>query len=98
MIMTISNIRRMSESSEVEGEGTAVATAAGSTDSSAVVSLIEKGKGDATLENSTLSHFRACSHLRSPLPKKGGTYRSDNMNRLRHRKLIQNLDVTKFGE
>jgi len=86
--MTVSNVRRISESSEVEGGGIAVATAAGSTDSSTVVSPIEEEKGGATLENSTLRHFRACSHLRSPLPKKGGTYRSDNMNRLRRRKLI----------
>ena len=32
--------------------------------------------------------FRASSHLSSPLPKKGGTYRSYDMNGLRRRKLI----------
>ena len=32
--------------------------------------------------------FRAISHLSSPLPKKGGTYKSDNMEKLRSGKLI----------
>ena len=44
MVMTISNICRMSESSEVEGGGT-TATAVGSTNASAVVSPIEVGGG-----------------------------------------------------
>ena len=43
----------MFKSSEVEGGGTAVA-AAGSTDSSAVVSPIEEGEGGATPEGLTL--------------------------------------------
>ena len=32
--------------------------------------------------------FRACSHLSSPLPKKGGTYRSYDMNGLIRKKLL----------
>ena len=54
--MTVSNIRRMSESSEVEVGGIAVAvtTATESTDSSVVISLVEERGGGATLEDSTL--------------------------------------------
>ena len=54
--MTVSNIRRMSESSKVEGGGTS-AVAAGSTNSSAIVSLVEKGGGGATPEISTLGRL-----------------------------------------
>jgi len=49
--MTVSNIRRMFKSSEVEGGGTA---AAGSTDTSAVVSPVKEREGGATPEDSTL--------------------------------------------
>ena len=52
--MIVSNIRRMSESSGVEGGGTATA---GSTDALAVVSHIEVGGGGATLEGSTLGRL-----------------------------------------
>ena len=56
--MTVSNIRRMFESSEEEGGGTTVAAiAAGSTDSSAIVSLVEEGRGGAIPEVSTLGHL-----------------------------------------
>ena len=55
--MTVSNVRRMSESSEVEGRGTAVA-AIGSTDSSAIVSPVEEGGGGATPEDSTLERLK----------------------------------------
>ena len=51
--MTVSNIRRMSESSKVEGGGTA-----GSTDSSAAVSPVEEGRGGATPEDSTLGRLK----------------------------------------
>ena len=44
----------MSESSEVEGGGTA---AAGSIDALAVVSLVEEGGGGVTLEDSTLGRL-----------------------------------------
>ena len=54
MVMTVSNIRRMFESFEVKGGGTA---AIGSTDSLAVVSLVEEGEGGATPEGSTLGHL-----------------------------------------
>ena len=51
--MTVSNIRQMFESSDVEGGGTAVA-AVGSTNSSVVVSLVGKGGGGAIPEGSTI--------------------------------------------
>ena len=43
----------MSESSEAEGGGTAVAATAGSTDFSAVVSPVKEGGGGVTPEVST---------------------------------------------
>ena len=49
--MIVSNIRRMSESAEVEGEGTAVA---GSTNSLAIVSPVEEEGGGAISEYSNL--------------------------------------------
>ena len=49
--MTVSNIRQMSESFEVDG---GVAATVGSTDSTAIVSPIEEGGGGATPEDSTL--------------------------------------------
>ena len=56
--MTVSNIRRMSESSDVEGGGTSAAVAtAGSTDSVSIVSPVEEGGGGATPEVSTLGHL-----------------------------------------
>jgi len=48
--MTVSNVRRMSESSEVDGGG----IAARSTDALAEVLPVEVGGGDATPEGSTL--------------------------------------------
>ena len=54
--MTVSNIRQIFESSEVESGGTAAATV-GSTDALAVVSPVEvEGRG-ATLESSTLGRL-----------------------------------------
>ena len=52
-VITVSNIHRMSESSEVKGGGTATA-ATGSTDSAVVVSPIEEGGRGATPDGSTL--------------------------------------------
>ena len=55
MVMTVSSVRRMSESSKVEGGGTALATAAaGSTNALAEVSPVEEGGGGATLGVSLL--------------------------------------------
>ena len=55
MVMTVSNIRQMFESSEVEGGGTvAAATTTRSTDASIEVSPVEEGGGGATPEDSTL--------------------------------------------
>ena len=53
--MTVSNIRRMFKSSKAEGGE--IAVAAGSTDSTAVVSPVEEGGGGATPEVSTLGHL-----------------------------------------
>ena len=55
--MTVSNIQRILESSEVEGGGLAVAV--GSTNASAVESPEEEvgGGGGAPEEDSTLRHF-----------------------------------------
>ena len=55
-VLAVSNIRQISESFEVEGGGVA-AVAAGSTDSLAVVSPVEEGRGGATSEDSTLGHL-----------------------------------------
>ena len=56
--MTISNIRQMFESSEEEGGGTTVAViAVGSTDSSAIISPVEEGRGGAIPEVSTLGRL-----------------------------------------
>ena len=60
MVMTVSNIRQISKSSEVEGGGTSAAatTVVGSTDSLAIVSPVkEGGGGGATLEVSTLERL-----------------------------------------
>ena len=57
MVMTVSNIRQMYESSEVEGGGTVVA-AARSTDSLAIISPVEEGGGGATPEDSTLGRLQ----------------------------------------
>ena len=54
--MTVSNIRRMFESSEVDGGATLIA-AARSTDSSAIVSPIEEGEEGATPKVSTLGRL-----------------------------------------
>ena len=79
----------MSESSEVEGGGTTTTAAvAGSTDASVEVSPVEEGGGGTTPKDSTSKAFRSCSQLSNPLLKKDCTYRSDNMNMLRRRKLI----------
>ena len=57
MVMTVSNIRRMLESSKVEGGGTAVTVR--STCHSAEVSLVEEGGGGATpKDDSTLGHLK----------------------------------------
>ena len=85
-VMTVSNIRRMLESSEVNDGG--IAAAVRSMDALVEVSSIEKGRGGAAPEDWTRATFRACSHLRRPLPKKGGTYKSYYMNRLRCRKVL----------
>ena len=53
MVMTVSNIRQMLESSEVEVGGT-VASVARLTGSLAVVAPVEEGGGGVTLEGSTL--------------------------------------------
>ena len=76
----------MLESSEVKDGG--IAAAVRSMDALVEVSSIEKGRGGAAPEDSTRATFRACSHLRRPLPKKGGTYKSYYMNRLRCRKVL----------
>ena len=56
MVMTVSNIRRMFESSEVEDGGAAVAV--GSTYTSAEGSPVEEGGGGMTPEDdSTLGHL-----------------------------------------
>ena len=55
MVMTVSNIWRMPESSKVEGGGEAAAV--GSTYASVEGSLVEEGEGGATLEDSTLGHL-----------------------------------------
>ena len=53
--MTVSNVRRMSKSSEVEGRGPAVVTATtGSADASPEVVPVEEGGRGAVLESSTL--------------------------------------------
>ena len=57
MVMTVSNIRRMFESFEVESGATTAATA-GSTDFLAIVSLVEEGGGGATPEDSTLERLK----------------------------------------
>ena len=69
----------MSKSSEVEGGGIAIATTAGgSTDALAEVSPVEEGGGGATPEGSTLGRLKLA---------KTGTYGSNNVYRLRRRKL-----------
>ena len=73
----------MSESSEVKGGGT---IAARSIDASAVVSLGGRMRCDTGRLNPRA--FRACSYLSSPLPKKGGIDRSNDMNGLKCRKLL----------
>ena len=72
----------MLELSEVEGGGAIVAVR--STYALAEGSLVEEGGGGALYSRA----FRASSHLSSPLPKEGDTYRSYDMNRLRRRKLL----------
>ena len=58
MVMTVSNIRRISKSSEVEGGGIAVA-AVGLTDASIIVSPVVEGGGEgATPKDSTLGHLK----------------------------------------
>ena len=59
MVMTVSNIRQMSKSFEVEGGGTTVGTvaAAGSTGSSTVAVPVEEEGGGATPEVSTQGHL-----------------------------------------
>ena len=57
MVMIVSNIQRMSESSEVEGKGTTAAATARSTDASTEVSPIEDGREGATPENLTLGRL-----------------------------------------
>ena len=54
MVMIVSNVRRMSESSEVDSGGT---TATGSTDASVEVSPVELGGGGATPEGSSLGRL-----------------------------------------
>ena len=54
--MTVFNVQRMSESSEVEGGGT-TSVVARSTDASVEVSPVEKGGEGATPEDSTLGHL-----------------------------------------
>ena len=57
--MTVSNLRRMSKSFEVEGGGTAsAATPIGSTNASLEVVPVEEGRGGAVLEGSTLGHLK----------------------------------------
>ena len=71
--MTVSNIRRMLESSKVEGRG--VAMAVGSTNSS-VVGLPKEGGGgggatpkeDSTLGHLELARIRAALYLRKVAP------------------------------
>ena len=57
--MTVSNIQRMSESSEIGGRGTsaAVALATLSIGSPAIVSPVEEGGGGATSEGTTLGRL-----------------------------------------
>lgn len=72
--MTVSNIRRMFESSEVGGGGTTVvASLAWSMGSSAVASPVEEGGGGATPEGSALGRLElafkwASLYLRKPAP------------------------------
>ena len=80
--MIVSNVRRMSKLSEVDGGGTAVvATPIGSADASLEVVTVEEG-GGAVLEVSTRGH------LELSLPKKSGTYRSNNVYGLRSEEVI----------
>ena len=56
MVITVSNIRRMLESFEVEGGGTA--TVVGSINALSIVSLVEERGGGATPEDdSTIEHL-----------------------------------------
>ena len=60
MVMTVSNIQRMFESSKVEGGGIAAlvaAAAVGYTDVSAEVSPVEEGGGGTTPEDLTLGRL-----------------------------------------
>ena len=79
----------MSKSSEVDGRGTAPpppSPPTGSADASPEVVPVEEG-GGTELEGST----RGClefSHLSSHLPKKSGTYGSNNVYGLRSKEVI----------
>ena len=79
----------MSKSSEVDGGGTVAAAAPiGSANALLEVVPVEKEGGGAVLEGSTLRCFGALSHMSSPLPKKGGTYGSNYVYRLRSGEVI----------
>ena len=75
----------MSESSEVVGGGTSALVAA-ALDASAVSAPIEEGGGGTTPEDTSRTR-RANFQVSSPLPKEGGTYGSNNMNRLTSREI-----------
>ena len=72
----------MSESFEVVGGG----ASAPALDASAVSTLVEEGGGGITPED-TFRTRRANFQVSSPLPKEGGTYGSNNMNRLTSREI-----------
>ena len=79
----------MSKSSKVDGGGTLAAAApTGSTDVSPEVVLVEKERRGCGTRRLNPRTFRACSQLSNPLPKKGGTYGSDNVYRLRRGEVI----------
>ena len=75
----------MSESSEVVDEGTS-ASATAAPDASAVSAPVEEG-GRGTTPEDTSRTRRANFQVSSPLPKEGGTYGSNNMNRLTSREI-----------
>ena len=69
-----------------EGGGSTVAV--GSINSSADGSPNGGGRDALPMDDSTLGAFKASFYLSRFLPKKGGTYGGDDMNRLGCRKIL----------
>ena len=57
MVMTVSNVWRMSKSSEVDGGGTAAVALIGSINASLEVVPVEEGGGGTIPEGSNLGHL-----------------------------------------